>query len=402
MSGNVLQVFWRWRWMQMEHKLLNGNQAAALAVKLARVQIVCAYPITPQTSLVENIAEMWSRGQFPGEYVSVESEYSALSYLIGAGYAGARTFTATSCQGLAYMHELLHWSAGARLPMVMVNVNRTMGAPWSLETDQLDSLSQRDTGWMQFYCADVQEIIDTVLFAFCLVEEAKIPCMVSYDGFILSHTYEAVKLPTQEQVDAFLPLPPGEPLVAPSRPETIQPVCDWKVMSRAVQSRHREMSALFPFIREMGKRFQQIFERPFSPLEAVDLHEAETVIVAAGAVSQTVKSVLPFLNQNGSRKGLLRLFLFRPLPQQEIAGMLSAAGIKKVVVIDRNLSSGTGGIFAQELRALLQKSSFGGRVYELNLAGGVDLTKEMLARGLAKIENGADAGEEEIIWGVDL
>ncbi len=386
----------------MEHKLLNGNQAAALAVKLARVQIVCAYPITPQTSLVENIAEMWSKGQFPGEYVSVESEYSALSYLIGAGYAGARTFTATSCQGLAYMHELLHWSAGARLPIVMVNVNRTMGAPWSLETDQLDSLSQRDTGWMQFYCADVQEIIDTVLFSFRLVEEAKIPCMVSYDGFILSHTYEAVELPTQEQVDSFLLSPPTDPLVSPSRPETIQPVCDWKVISRAMQSRHRDMIALFPFIEEMREKFQQVFGRPYLPLEAVDLEEAETVIVAAGAVSQTVKSVLPYLNQDGSRKGLLQLRLFRPLPQQEIADLLSSSSIKKVVVIDRNLSSGTGGVFAQEVRALLQKSTFGGKVYELNLAGGVDLTKEMLTRGLEKVENGLGAGEEEIIWGVDL
>ncbi len=386
----------------MERKLLNGNQAAALAVKLSRVQVVCAYPITPQTSLVENIAEMWAKGQFPGEYVSVESEYSALSYLIGAGYAGARTFTATSCQGLAYMHELLHWAAGSRLPIVMVNVNRTMGAPWSLETDQLDSLSQRDTGWMQFYCADVQEIIDTVLFSFRLVEEARIPCMVSYDGFVLSHTYEVVELPTQQQVDTFLSPPPVEPLVTPSKPETVQPVCDWKVMSRAVQSRHRDMTALFPVIEEIGDNFQQIFGRRYLPLEAINLDRAETVIVAAGAVSQTVKSALSFLNESGSYKGLLRLLLFRPLPGEEIASLLSSPRIKKVVVIDRNLSSGTGGIFAQEIRALLQKGSFAGMVCELNLAGGVDLTKEMLARGLEKVENGAGAGEEEIIWGVDL
>ena len=158
--------------------------------------MVCAYPITPQTSLVENIAEMWAAGNFPGEYVSVESEYAALSYLIGAAYAGARTFTATSCQGLAYMHELLHWVSGARLPVVMVNVNRTLGAPWSLESDQRDSLSQRDTGWIQLYCCDVQEIMDTVIMAFRLAEEARIALSRFMPVFTLS-ILRAVKIPIQ-------------------------------------------------------------------------------------------------------------------------------------------------------------------------------------------------------------
>ena len=222
-------------------KLMNGNEAAALAVKLCKAQVVCAYPITPQTSLVENIAEMWATGNFPGEYISVESEYSALSYVVGAAYAGARTFTATSSQGLAYMHELLHWASGARLPIVLVNVNRALGAPWSLEPDQGDSLSQRDTGWIQLYCSNVQEIMDTVILAFRLAEEARTPCMVVYDGFTLSHTYEVVDFPNQEEVDQFLSPPPQEALFHPSRPETIQSVTDYRYLARVVQAGHRAM-----------------------------------------------------------------------------------------------------------------------------------------------------------------
>ncbi|RJX27067.1 MAG: pyruvate ferredoxin oxidoreductase [Dethiobacter sp.] len=385
----------------MERKLMNGNQAAALAVKLSRVQVVCAYPITPQTSLVENIADMWARGTFPGEYVSVESEYSAMSYLIGASYAGARTFTATSCQGLAYMHELLHWAAGARLPIVLVNVNRAMGAPWSLEPDQLDSLSQRDTGWVQFYCANVQEIMDTVLFSFRLVEQTRIPCMVVYDGFVLSHTYEVVELPNQEQVDAFLPSPPSQGAFHPSRPQTIQAVTDSRYLSRVLQERHLSMIKVPGVVKEIDLEFQEIFGRSYPLAEAAGLEEAETVIVTAGSLAQTVKSTLYSLNGGKEKLGLLRLRLFRPLPGDEIASLLSRPGLKRIVVIDRNVSAGTGGIFAQELRALLQGTFYRGEIYELNLAGGVDLTPELLNKGLQALA-GKSGSRGKIIWGVDL
>lgn len=385
----------------MKLKLMNGNQAAALAVKLARVQVVCAYPITPQTSLVENIADMWASGSFPGEYVSVESEYSAMSYLIGAAYAGARSFTATSCQGLAYMHELLHWASGARLPIVMVNVNRSMGAPWSLEPDQLDSLSQRDTGWIQLYCADVQEILDTILLSFRLAEESKIPCMVVYDGFALSHTYEAVEPPEQEQVDAFLPLPPGKAAINPSNPKNIQAVTDFRHLSRVRQDHHLAMVKVPEAIKGMEKEFNKNFGRNHPLVEAVGLDDAETVIVTAGSIGQTVKSVLPSVSSVHSKKGFLRFRLFRPLPDEDIAALLSNTQIKKVVVIDRNLSAGAGGIFAQELRALLQGTSFRGEIFQLNLSGGVDLTPDLLNKALHKVE-GAEKSRNKIIWGVDL
>lgn len=380
---------------------MNGNQAAALAVQLSRAQVVCAYPITPQTSLVENIARMWAEGSFPGEYVSVESEYSALSYLIGASYSGARTFTATSSQGLAYMHELLHWAAGARLPIVMVNVNRALGAPWSLESDQLDSLAQRDTGWIQIYCADVQEIFDTVLLAFRLAEETRIPCMVVYDGFVLSHTYEVVELLDQEGVDRFLPPPPNRPVIDPQKPQNIHAVTDFRYLARNIQERHLCMLKVPAAVQELELEYEKISGRGYPLAEAVGLDEAETVIVAAGSAAQTVKSALPALNINGEKRGLLRIRLFRPLPKEEITSLLGNPRLKKLVVIDGDISSGTGGIFAQEIRGLLQGTSFGGEIFELNLAGGVDLTPQKLIEGLRKVD-GAEKERDKIIWGVDL
>ncbi|NMB35372.1 MAG: pyruvate ferredoxin oxidoreductase [Firmicutes bacterium] len=391
----------------MKSKLLNGNEAAALAVKLARAQVVCAYPITPQTSLVESIAGMCARGDFPGEFVNVESEYSALAYTIGASYAGARAFTATSSQGLAYMHELLHWAAGARLPIVMVNASRALGAPWSLEPDQLDSLAQRDTGWLQFYCADVQEILDTIIFSFRLVEETGIPCMVVYDGFVLSHTHEVVELPGQEQADAFLPAPPGRTALRTDRPQNIQAVTDYRYVSRVLQRRHRDMLKVPALIQSLAQEYADIFGRNY-PLvetyrwEGAKWEETEAVIVAVGSAAQTVKSALPSFSGQGDKMGLLRIRLFRPLPKKEIISLLAQPRIKKVVIIDRDLSAGTGGIFAQELRAVLQGSPFQGDIYELNLAGGVDLTPNLLHRGLAALDRGGDDDGSGIIWGVDL
>jgi pyruvate/2-oxoacid:ferredoxin oxidoreductase alpha subunit len=299
------------------------------------------------------------------------------------------------------MHELLHWSSGARLPIVMVNVNRSMGAPWSLEPDQTDSLSQRDTGWIQIYCADVQEIMDTVILSFYLAEESRIPCMVVYDGFSLSHTYEAVEVPEQEQVDAFLPLPPGEAAINPSNPKNIQAVTDFRYVSRVRQEHQLTMEKVPEAIKKMDIEFNKIFGRSYPLVESVGLDDAETVIVTAGSMGQTVKSVLPSLSSVHSKKGFLRFRLFRPLPEEDIAALLGNTQIKKILVIDRNLSAGAGGIFAQELRALLQGTSFQGEIFQLNLSGGVDLTPGLLNKALEKIE-GEEKRRDKIIWGVDL
>ncbi len=184
----------------MAFQMISGSQAAATAVQRVGVDLVAAYPITPQTAIVETLADFTASGELAGEFVSVESEYAALACCNGAAAAGARVFTATASHGLAYMHEMIHWCSGARLPIVMVNVNRTIGAPWCLDPDQGDSLSQRDTGWLQLYCANAQEVFDMVVQAYFIAEKLLLPCMVIFDGFYISHTYEAVDVADVNQV----------------------------------------------------------------------------------------------------------------------------------------------------------------------------------------------------------
>ena len=186
-------------------KVMTGNDAAAYGARLSRPEIVCAYPITPQSQIPEKLAAFHSRGELKGRFVNVESEMAALGYVTGAAIAGVRVFTATSSQGLAWMHEGLHWAAGARLPIVLVNVNRPLGAPWNLTCDQTDSLSQRDTGWLQFYCESNQEILDTVIQAYRISETLSLPSMVCLDGVYLSYLSETVDIPDQEMVDQYLP-----------------------------------------------------------------------------------------------------------------------------------------------------------------------------------------------------
>ena len=382
--------------------LLSGNQAAARAVKLARVQVVSAYPITPQTSLIENLAQMWAEGDFDGDFVGVESEYSALSYLIGAASAGARSFTASSSHGLAYMHEVLHWVSGARLPLVLVNVNRTIGAPWCLEPDQGDSLSQRDTGWIQLYCASVQEILDTVLVAFYLAEQTRVPCMVSYDGFSLSHTHEPVDVPDQETVDGFLPPRPEVPVLPASNGANLHNVVTSQVMNAVGKSLHRAMKTVPRLIKVLEKDFLSRFGRPFTVLESDALDHANTVIITSGSVAQTVKSALPDLSSKHGRIGLVRLKLFRPFPGAELVQLLERTTAQQIIVLDRNLSPGAGGIFAQEIRSALQQYGFQGAVREFNLVGGIDLTPEMLHKGLVHMAETSTQSQEEPLWGGDL
>ena len=183
----------------------SGNVAAATGVKLARVQVIAAYPITPQTPLTEKLSEFVESEQLPAQYISVESEHSAMAVCIAASTAGTRTFTATSANGLLYMNEQLHWAVGARLPIVMADINRAMAPPWTIWTDQNDSLSQRDTGWMQFYCQSNQEVLDSVIMAYKVAEKVLMPVMIVLDAFSLSHTYEIVDLPDQALVDRYLP-----------------------------------------------------------------------------------------------------------------------------------------------------------------------------------------------------
>ncbi|HPQ60087.1 MAG TPA: pyruvate ferredoxin oxidoreductase, partial [Syntrophales bacterium] len=201
-------------------RILTGNEAAAMGVKLCRPGVVAAYPITPQSQLAEILSRYVEGGEMRAEYVRVEGEHSALTVCISASTVGARTFTATSSNGLLYMHEQLHWAAGSRLPVVMCVVNRGVGAPWSIFNDQQDSLAQRDTGWIQFYCRNNQEIIDTLIQAYRIAESLYIPVMVCYDGFVLSHTMMPVDIPDGDMVRGFLPPYKAHTILSPEAPRT--------------------------------------------------------------------------------------------------------------------------------------------------------------------------------------
>ncbi len=334
-----------------EVKVITGNYAVAYAAKLARVEVVSAYPITPQTSIVEKLSELCGSGELPAEFIKVESEHSAMSCLVGASLAGVRTFTATSSHGLAYMHEVLHWAAGQRLPIVLVNVNRAMGPGWNIWSDQTDSLSQRETGWAQFYCESNQEAVDTVVQAFRVAEQALVPVMVVYDAFNLSHTAEAVELPLQEGVDRYLP---------PYRPEVKLDPADPRFFGGLVTPEHymehrwlleRDTRAILKLAAEAGREYGQVFGRSYPVVERYKTQGAELLLLATGTIASTAKDVIDSWRKRGRKVGLVRPRLFRPYPQEELRKL--CAGVKRLAVVDRNNSFGSGGVWAAETRSAL-------------------------------------------------
>jgi pyruvate/2-oxoacid:ferredoxin oxidoreductase alpha subunit len=332
-------------------QVLEGSHAVSEAVRLARVQVISSYPITPQTHIVERLAEFCANGAMNARYLRVESEHSALASLIGASSVGVRTFTATSSQGLALMHELLHWASGARLPIVMAEVNRALAPGWNIWTDQTDSLSQRDTGWIQLYCETGQETLDTTLEAFRLAELVNLPVMVVLDAFFLSHTYEPVDVPDQKEVDAFLP--PFRPRfeLNTQTPCTLNQMAPPNVYMEMRHNIHRAMQETLLVWEEVEEEFQSLFGRSYGAVEAVGCAGAETVLVTSGTVTSTARQVVEELRSQGERVGLLKVKLFRPFPTDLVRACLATA--RKVAVIDRNYSPGAGGIFAQEVKAAL-------------------------------------------------
>lgn len=332
-------------------KVITGNHAVSYGVRLARVEVISAYPITPQTQVVELLSKFCSDGSLPARFIKVESEHSAMAALVGASSAGARTFTATSSHGLALMHEMLHWAAGARLPIVMANINRAMGPPWSIWTDQNDSLSQRDTGWIQIYCESCQEVLDTVFQAFRVAEQVMLPTMLVLDAFVLSHTAEPVEIPAPEAVDAYLP--PFRPAARldPAAPHSLSNLA---TPERYMEFRHaaqQSMDQALETIEEADREFQTIFGRSYGLVERYRCDEAKTILVTSSTVTSTARVVIDQLRSQGEPVGLLKVRLFRPFPANQIREAL--AGAEKIVVIDRNIGFGSGGIFAQEIKSAL-------------------------------------------------
>ncbi|MBI4349101.1 MAG: pyruvate ferredoxin oxidoreductase [Elusimicrobia bacterium] len=358
-------------------KVLTGNQAAAWAAALARVDVAAAYPITPATQVCETLAELQETGDFSGRYVKVESEHSAMSALLGAASAGARTFTATSSQGLAYMHEMLHWVAGARLPVVMVDVNRALAAPWVLWSDQSDSLSQRDTGWLQFYCASNQEVLDTTLMAFRVSERLRLPSMVVLDGFTLSHTYEPVDVPDAAEVARFLP-PWREPAsLDVLRPASYGALALPKEFTRLRRRLEADMDRALETILKVCLEFEEAFGRPYGLVEPYRAGDAEAFLVCAGAAASTAQEAVDALRESGRAAGAIRLRVARPFPASTLRA-LARPGVPWAV-IDRAVSPGGNGVFRQEIESALYPLAEHPPVrgYIAGL-GGTDITVELL------------------------
>ncbi len=377
-------------------QVMEGSHAVSEAVRLARVQVVSAYPITPQTHIVEILSDYCATGKMNAKFLRVESEHSCMAALIGAQSAGVRTFTATSGQGLALMHELLHWAAGARLPIVMAEVNRALAPGWNIWVDQTDTLAQRDTGWIQLYCEDSQEVVDTTLQAYRLAESVALPVMVVLDAFFLSHTYEPVDVPEQEQVDRFLP-----PYEAHIQLDVKNPCSFGPLVPPAVymEMRHDMAAAMETALKNFAgieDEYAGIFGRRYGAVEAIACDDAEIIFVTSGTITSTARLVLESLRGRGEKFGILKIKLFRPFPVEEIRTSLKKA--KKIAVIDRNFSFGASGIFAQEVRAALCNAPAHPPVFGYIAGiGGRDVTPEVLEEIYWKTKQNP-VPERESVW----
>lgn len=367
-------------------RVIMGTEAAALAAFLARVQVVAAYPITPQTVTVEELSNYIGRGDLAAEFLSVESEHSAMAACVGASATGSRAFTATSSQGLALMHEMLHHSAGGRLPIVMVNANRALSPPWNLYCDHTDSLSQRDTGWIQYYCCDAQDVIDGILIAYKVAEKVMLPVMVNLDGFYLTHTAEIVDIPEPAEVDAFLPSYLPEVKVDVDSPSTYGAVCgsDWYASLK--YRRQEDMLAVEEAWRTEAKDFASRFGRLHPPVDAYLAENADIAIVTMGTADGAARLAAQALREQGVAASSLRVGLFRPFPCQSL--LKAVQGVKHLVVLDRDVSFGAEGIVAQEVKSCLYgRSSAEVRGFVAGI-GGVDIT----AYGLVEMVHQALSG----------
>ncbi|MBN2033407.1 MAG: pyruvate ferredoxin oxidoreductase [Deltaproteobacteria bacterium] len=357
-------------------KVIMGTEAAALAAVLARVQVVAAYPITPQTVTVEELSNYVATGELEAEFLSVESEHSAMAACVGASATGCRTFTATSSHGLALMHEMLHHAAGGRLPIVMLNANRALSPPWNLYCDHTDSLSQRDTGWIQLYCSDVQDVLDSILIAYKVAEQAMLPIMINLDGFYLTHTSEIVDIPSQMEVDRYLPAYQPAEKVDPDAPSTYGAVCGADLYASLKCRRQKDMLAVEEAWLEAANDFANAFGRLHPTVEAYMSEDAEVVIVTIGTAGGAALLAAQSLRREGVAAGSLRLGLIRPFPKRSFTEAVK--GAKHIVVLDRDISFGAEGIVAQEIKACLYGRSFAQVHGFVAGIGGNDITPEKL------------------------
>jgi len=372
----------------MTQQVLSGNHAQSEAVRLARVQVISAYPITPQTSIVEGIADFVAQGRLDAQFVKVESEHSALQVCVSAAALGARTYTATSSQGLLLMHELLHWASGMRAPIVMGVVNRAVAPPWNAGADHTDTVAQRDTGWIQLYAETNQEVLDLVLEAYRLSEDpaVRLPTMVTEDAFYLSHTVEPVDVPTVEEVDAFLPPRVGHAILVPERASRLGSFTGPEDYVRFRQDEALAMDRVRPTFASIESDFARRFGRgPGGAVEAYRLDDATSVLVTLGTATTTARSIVDELRREGRPVGLLKIRLLRPFPDHEVREALSE--VDRVGVLDRSWTFGMAGAVATEVRAALYPATHHPPVTSFVAGvGGRDITPALVHRMFDRLD----------------
>jgi pyruvate ferredoxin oxidoreductase alpha subunit len=378
-------------------KQCEGSHAVAEAVALSRPEVICAYPISPQTHIVEGLGEMTKAGHIKDcEYINVESEFAAMSVAIGSSAAGARTYTATASQGLLFMVEAVYNASGLGLPIVMTVANRALGAPINIWNDHSDSMSQRDCGWIQIFAETNQEAADLHIQAFKLAEELSLPVMVCMDGFILTHAYERVDIPTQEQVDKFLPPYSPRQVLDPANPVSIGAMVGPEAFTEVRYLAHAKQMQALDLIPQIAEEFKEIFGRDSGGLvRPYRLEDAETVVIALGSVLGTIKDTVDEMRDEGISIGVLGIGSFRPFPVATIREALKNA--KRIVVLEKSFAVGIGGIVATDVRMALDGT--GQKIYTVVAGlGGRNITRVSLHRVFRE----AIAGELEALHFLDL
>jgi pyruvate ferredoxin oxidoreductase alpha subunit len=361
---------------------LEGSRAVAEAVALCRPEVICAYPISPQTHIVEALSQLVKSGELaPCEYVNVESEFAAMSVAIGSSATGARTYTATASQGLLFMVEAVYNASGLGLPIVMTVANRAIGAPINIWNDHSDAMSQRDSGWIQLYARTNQEAVDLHVQAFRLAEELSLPVMVCMDGFILTHAVEAVELPEQAEVDAYLP--PYEPrqVLDPAEPVSIGAMVGPEAFMEVRYLAHAKQMQALELIPQIAAEFAERFGRDSGGLlHPYRCEDADTIVVALGSVLGTIADVVDEQRAQGVMVGALGIGSFRPFPLDAVRAAL--AGAQRVVVLEKALAVGIGGIVSANVRMALSGIHLQGYTVIAGL-GGRPITKKSLHAMLA-------------------
>ncbi|ADT84530.1 pyruvate synthase subunit PorA [Thermococcus barophilus] len=382
-------------------KVMKGNEAAAWAAKLAKPKVIAAFPITPSTLVPEKISEFVANGELDAEFIKVESEHSAISACVGASAAGVRTFTATASQGLALMHEILFIAAGMRLPIVMAIGNRALSAPINIWNDWQDTISERDTGWIQFYAENNQEALDLILIAFKVAEDERVllPAMTGFDAFILTHTVEPVEIPDQELVDEFLgEYKPKHAYLDPKRPIT-QGTLGFP--AHYMEARYKVWEAMEnarQVIKEVFEEFEKKFGRKYQMVEEYKTDDAEIIMITMGSLAGTLKEFVDKKREEGVKVGAAKITVYRPFPIEEIRALAKKA--KVLAILEKDISFGSGGaVFADVARSLINEKEKPIVLDFIIGLGGRDVTFGQLEEALSIAEKAMKEGvEEEVYW----